>query len=126
MKSKVEFIAPAQKGEYEYIGFDLESNAGRFIFPCRYIASGRENAADAGQEKEQKEEAKKIVSLIKRVQKEFSLGGSGDESFQFYSMVWLIRDYIDNGYYIETERVVRRGDQGDIYWKHTLGDRGRG
>ena len=120
MKSKVEFIAPAQKGEYEYIGFDLESNAGRFIFPCRYIASGRENAADAGQEKEQKEEAKKIVSLIKRVQKEFSLGGSGDESFQFYSMVWLIRDYIDNGYYIETERVVRRGDQGRIDWKHTL------
>lgn len=120
MKSKVEFIAPAQKGEYEYIGFDLESNAGRFIFPCRYIASGRENAADAGQEKEQKEEAKKIVSLIKRVQKEFSLGGSGDESFQFYSMVWLIRDYIDNGYYTETERVVRRGDQGRIDWKHTL------
>ena len=120
MKSKVEFIAPAQKGEYEYIGFDLESNAGRFIFPCRYIASGRENAADAGQEKEQKAEAKKIISLIKRVQKEFSLGGSGDESFQFYSMVWLIRDYIDNGYYTETERVVRRGDQGRIDWKHTL------
>ena len=120
MKSKVEFIAPAQKGEYEYIGFDLESNAGRFIFPCRYIASGRENAADAEQEKEQKEEAKKIISLIKRVQKEFSLGGSGDESFQFYSMVWLIRDYIDNGYYTETERVVRRGGQGRIDWKHTL------
>ena len=120
MKSKVEFIAPAQKGEYEYIGFDLEANAGRFIFPCRYIASGRENAVDAEQEKEQKEEAKKIVSLIKRVQKEFSLGGSGDESFQFYSMVWLIRDYIDNGYYTETERVVRRGDQGRIDWKHTL------
>ena len=91
MKSKVEFIAPAQKGEYEYIGFDLEANAGRFIFPCRYIASGQENAADAGQEKEQKEEAKKIVSLIKRVQKEFSLGGSGDETFQFYSMIWLLR-----------------------------------
>ena len=120
MKSKVEFIAPAQKGEYEYIGFDLEANAGRFIFPCRYIASGQENAADAGQEKAQKEEAKKIISLIKRVQKEFSLGGSGDESFQFYSMVWLIRDYIDNGYYTETERVVRRGDQGRIDWKHTL------
>ena len=120
MKSKVEFIAPAQKGEYEYIGFDLEANAGRFVFPCRYIASGRENAADAEQEKEQKEEAKKIISLIKRVQKEFSLGGSGDETFQFYSMVWLIRDYIDNGYYTETERVVRRGGQGRIDWKHTL------
>lgn len=120
MKSKVEFIAPAQKGEYEYIGFDLEANAGRFIFPCRYIASGQENAADAGREKEQKEEAKKIISLIKRVQKEFSLGGSGDEAFQFYSMIWLIRDYIDNGYYTETERVVRRGNQGRIDWKRTL------
>lgn len=120
MKSKVEFIAPAQKGEYEYIGFDLEANAGRFIFPCRYVAAERENAAEAAQEKEQKEEAKKIVALIKRVQKEFSLGGSGDETFQFYSMIWLIRDYIDNGYYTETERGVCRGDRGRIDWKHTL------
>lgn len=120
MKNKVEFIAPAQKGEYEYIGFDLESNAGRFVFPCRYVASWQEDAADAEREKEQKEDAKKIISLIKRVQKEFSLGGSGDESFQFYSMIWLIRDYIDNGYYTETERIVRRGDNGRIDWKYTL------
>ena len=120
MKNKVEFIVPAQKGEYEYIGFDLEANAGRFIFPCRYVASEQENAADAELEKEQKKEAKKIISLIKRVQKEFSLGGNGDEAFQFYSMIWLIRDYIDNGYYTETERVVCREDQGRIDWKHTL------
>lgn len=122
MKSKVEFIAPAQKGEYEYIGFDLEANAGRFIFPCRYFAE-REDVVEVGEaerEKEQKDEAKKIISLIKRVQKEFSLGGSGDEAFQFYSMIWLIRDYIDNGYYTETERVVRRGNQGRVDWKHTL------
>lgn len=120
MKNKVEFIVPAQKGEYEYIGFDLEANAGRFIFPCRYVALEQENAEDAELEKEQKKEAKKIISLIKRVQKEFSLGGNGDEAFQFHSMIWLIRDYIDNGYYTETERVVCREDQGRIDWKHTL------
>lgn len=122
MKGRVEFIAPEQKGEYEYIGFDLDANGGRFIFPCRYFSEQEvvADAAEARLEKEHKEEAKKIISLIKRVQKEFSLGGSGDESFQFYSMVWLIRDYIDNGYYTETERVVRRGDQGRIDWKHTL------
>lgn len=123
MKRAVDFVVPVQKGEYEYIGFDLEENAARFVFPCRYTETKPTDDTDAARAeliKLQKAEAKKILSLIKCVQKEFSFGGSGDESFQFYSMIWLIRDYIDRGYYTETERVVRRGDHGRIDWKHTF------
>ena len=123
MKRAVDFVVPVQKGEYEYIGFDLEENAARFVFPCHYTETKPTDDTDAARAeliKLQKAEAKKILSLIKCVQKEFSLGGSGDESFQFYSMIWLIRDFIDRGYYTETERVVRRGDHGRIDWKHTI------
>lgn len=123
MKRAVDFVVPVQKGEYEYIGFDLKENAARFVFPCQYTETKPKDDTDAARAeliKRQKAEAKKIISLIKCVQKEFSLGGSGDESFQFYSMIWLIRDYIDRGYYTETERVVCRGDHGRIDWKHTF------
>ena len=122
MKGRVEFIAPEQKGEYEYIGFDLDANVGRFIFPCRYFSEQEvvADAAEARLEKEHKEEAKKIISLIKRVQKEFSLGGGEGETTRFYSMIWLLRDYIDHGYYTETEHVIGKGDHGKIAWKHTL------
>ena len=123
MKRVVDFVVPVQKGEYEYIGFDLEEDAARFVFPCQYTETKPTDDTDAARAeliKLQKAEAKKILSLIKRVQKEFSFGGSGDESLQFYSMIWLIRDFIDRGYYTETERVVRRGDHGRIDWKHTF------
>lgn len=123
MKRAVDFIVPVQKGEYEYIGFDLEEDAARFVFPCQYTETKPTDDTDAERSeliKLQKAEAKKLLSLIKCVQKEFSFGGSGDESFQFYSMIWLIRDFIDRGYYTETERVVRRGDHGRIDWKHTF------
>lgn len=123
MKRAVDFVVPVQKGEYEYIGFDLEENAARFVFPCHYTETKPTDDTDAARAELielQKAEAKKILSLIKCVQKEFSFGGSGDESFQFYAMIWLIRDYIDRGYYTETERVVRRGDHGRIDWKHTF------
>ena len=72
MKSKVEFIAPAQKGEYEYIGFDLEANAGRFIFPCRYLTEREDvaDAAEAAQEKEQKEEAKKKIKIEQKLEED--------------------------------------------------------
>lgn len=35
-------------------------------------------------------------------------------------MIWLLRDYIDHGYYTETEHVIGKGDHGKIAWKHTL------
>lgn len=120
MSGTVKFTVPWQKGEYEYIGFDLESNAGKFIFPCQYIQEDIVKNEDSESDKIFKTEAKKIVSLIKKVQTEFSLGGSDDEMFQFYSMIWLIRDFIDHGYYTEKERITRRGENGRIDWKHTL------
>lgn len=123
MKRVVDFVVPVQKGEYEYVGLDLKENASRFVFPCQYTETKPKDDTDSARVeliKLQKVEAKKIISLIKCVQKEFFLGGSGDETFQFYSMIWLIRDFIDHGYYTETERVVRRGDYGRIDWKHTF------
>lgn len=123
MKNSVKFVVPCQKGEYDYIGFDIESAVGQFVFPCRYIELEQDTELfeyNAEREKQIKSEAKKIIALIKQVQQDFLLGGSGEETFQFYSMIWLIRDYIDNGYYTETERVVCRGDKGRIDWKHTF------
>ena len=127
MKGGVEFVIPSQKGEYEYVGFDLQGETVRFVFPCRDIPpekAGSTEEEKAARARELKAEARKVLSLIKQVQKEFSLGGGEGETSRFYSMIWLLRDYIDHGYYAETEHVSGKGDHGKIVWKRTLRDSG--
>ena len=127
MKGGVEFVIPSQKGESEYVGFDLREDAVRFVFPCRYFPpeeAGSTEEEKAVRARKLKAEARKILSLIKQVQKEFSLGGGESETSRFYSMIWLLRDYIDRGYYTETEHVIGKGDHGKIVWKRTLRDSG--
>ena len=48
------------------------------------------------------------------------MNGDNDELFQFYSMSWLIRDFIDKGYYFETEKISEISNVGKINWKKTI------
>lgn len=113
MNNNFEFIVPHDKKECEYIGFDFQSDNTKFIFPCRYID-------DKADEKEKKSEAKKIITLLKRIRQDYVMGGYNKELFQFYSMIWLILDYIENGYYVETETISKCGANGKINWKKTI------
>lgn len=108
-----EFVIPRDKRECAFVGLDADGAS--FVFPCRYLP------ADADI-KTMQTEARRLTALIKRVQKEYLYGGSASESFQFYSMTWLVRDFIDNGYYSERERVVRKGTRGRVDWKRTIKD----
>lgn len=111
--SNFEFKIPKDKTESKYIGFNFEKDNSSFIFPCRYLD-------DDTPENVKKSEAKKIILLLKRIQKDFLLGGNNSELFQFHSMIWLIQDYIDNGYYQETETISSENTNGKINWKKTI------
>lgn len=109
----IRFIIPSDKSESRYVGFDFEEDNSRFVFPCKYLD-------ETTTEREKRYEAKKLLSLIKKVQKEYFLNGDNDELFQFYSMSWLIRDFIDKGYYFETEKISEISNVGKINWKKTI------
>ena len=64
MNNGFDFIIPHDKIECEYIGFDFKSDNTKFIFPCQYID-------DTADEKVKKAEAKKIITLLKRVQQDY-------------------------------------------------------
>ncbi len=118
MSDKFNFVVPQEKSECKYIGFNFEKDSSSFIFPCRYL----DESAIEEDKKEQtfKQEARKIITLLKRVQKEYLLAGESGELTQFYSMIWLIQDYIDHGYYVESETISKIGANGKINWKKTL------
>ena len=118
MNEKIEFLVPQTKQEYGFVGLQLEPGRGRFIFPCQYLS----HDAEGERERTEKIQARRLVRLIKQVQKEYLFGGDGTQAVRFSSMMWLIRDYIDNGYYTETESVVQKGSRGRIHWRRTIGN----
>lgn len=114
MKSNFEFIIPKSKVESEYIGLNLKEDLPSFIFPCQYFVN------DNVSEKEKKIEARKILTILKKIQRDYLTGGINAELEQFYSMIWLIQDYINHGYYVETEQITKISNNGKINWKQTL------
>ena len=59
-----------------------------------------------------KKEAKNIIVLLKKFRQEYFLNGNNDELLQFNAMIWLIQDYIERGYYVETEQISKIATNG--------------
>ena len=118
MTNKIDFKIPDNKNECRFIGFDYADENSVFMFPCRYFDESELD--DNERDKVRKYEAKKIITLIKRVRQEYSVGGNSGELFQFNSMIWLMQDFINRGYYVETEVVSRTSIYGKINWKKTI------
>lgn len=110
VKKEIEFIIPENKRESRFIGFNYDEDNSKFFFPCQYQIG----------EAEKKKEARKILSLIKKAQKDYLYGGKSSELFQFHSMMWLINDFIENGYYVEKEKITKVATAGKINWKKTI------
>ena len=110
MTKQIEFIYPENKGDSGYIGLNLQAESPQFVFPCQYQV----------ERNKEKREARKILTLLKSVQQDFFVDGVNTELEQFYSMIWLIQDYMNRGYYVETENIIKVGGTGKINWKHTI------
>lgn len=118
MKNNINFYVPNNKKECEYIGFDFEKENPTFIFPCQYLTFKDENEQEKN--KIYKKEAKNIITILKKIHKEYLFGGYNAELSQFYSMLWLIGDFIEHGYYKETEKIFNFDKYGKINWKRTI------
>ncbi len=111
--NKIEFISPSDKRESRYVGLDFSKENGKFFFPCQYLD---ENAP----EEVKREEAKNLLYLLARVRQEYFYGGQSTELLQFYSMLWLVQDFIERGYYVEREKISSPRFGGKIDWKKTV------
>ena len=63
------------------------------------------------------------ISLAKTVDKEKINSGTKDNDiWPFESYLWIIKDYLDNGFYYNREKVYSNSYSGKIEWKKTLRD----
>lgn len=65
----------------------------------------------------------RTISLAKSKTSSISLSDSGvhqSEQFAIMSYLWIIRDYLSNGYYRNSEKIYSVNGKGKINWKKTL------
>lgn len=118
---KVEFKIPLNKKECDFVGFDKSVNGSVFAFPCQYL--NKSSYKEDEWNKLCKREAKKIINLIVSTKAEiYDTGNDNQETLQFYSMLWIIQDYIECGIYKEREFFTSVSDNGKINWKKTIKD----
>ena len=47
-------------------------------------------------------------------------GVASTKNFAFMSYLWMIRDYMANGFYRNTEKIYRKNAKGKVNWKRTI------
>lgn len=65
----------------------------------------------------------KTISLGKTHSKDHNVTFNShreDNDFAIYSYLWLIRDWLNNGFYINREKNFKTNQKGKVNWKRTL------
>lgn len=110
MKNKI--IYP--KEVPEYIGLKLEDGEYKFIFPCNYQKAITED--------ELRKDILNILTVVVKYKMLKNINNVHKEkySFPFNAYIWLIKDYIENGYYRTNKLDYKKNNRGKINWSKTI------
>ena len=111
--NEIKFCVPKDKKTFKFVGLNQKENNAEFVFPCLY-------QVDTSNTEQCKLEAKKLVKVIKGAYTNSLDYGNQQNIFQYFSMIWLIQDFMENGYYKETETITKIALAGKVDWKRTI------
>lgn len=103
-----------------FVGLRIRNNEIHFHYPESY------DLADISDKKTFRNDIINIVRTISLAKSKASTntqsenGLASSEQFAIMSYLWIIRDYISNGYYRNSEKIFRTNGKGKINWKKTL------
>ncbi len=105
------------KTKPDYVGLRIENGKVNFIFPCNYVSDGNQIS-----EVERKKDMLNLLRLIDKYKNidiinDYSLNQS---NFPFNSILWIIKNYLENGYYHIVEEEYYVGDKGKVNWSKTI------
>lgn len=107
------------KVDDSFIGIKIKNNRIDFYYPETY------NFDESSIEKS-REDVLAILQTIaiakthsdSRIKVESSF--SNNEAIPLLSYLWIIRDYLMNGFYVNREKVLKKNQRGKVDWKRTL------
>lgn len=65
----------------------------------------------------------RTISLAKTTSSQLSTAynrNNGDGEFALLSYLWVIKDFLANGFYVNREKILRTNQSGKIDWKRTM------
>ena len=98
----------------EYIGLKIENGEYQFIFPRNYQSADTEESL-----------RKDILNILYVIEKYKTLKSIHDShqqkySFPLHSYIWIIQDYLENGYYQVDKIRYIKSNNGKINWNRTI------
>ena len=113
------FLHPSSGTEDDsFVGLKIKGNAIEFFYPKAYHFD-----YDPKFIKNEIVAILKTISLAKtkeRNQVDVFTERDSDTDFALDSYLWVIRDFLANGYYINREKAFKHNQKGKINWKRTL------
>ncbi len=111
---ELKYIYPQTKGEYDRIGLQIKDGEPVFLFPCKY--------PDPWDDDARKQDMLNILRIVDRYKSQKKVHDSFEEErkFPFDAYIWIIKDYIENWYYVENETEYTKIWNWKIDWKRTI------
>ena len=109
-----------------FVGVRIRNDSIEFHYPESYDLAGVDDVLaikDISSFRRDMIDILHTISLAKTRSSAFQKtenGVSSAKNFTFMSYLWVIRDYIVNGFYRNNEKIYRHNAKGKINWKKTL------
>ena len=103
-----------------FVGLRIRNGEIHFHYPESYQLS------DKGDKKAFRHDVVDIIRTISLAKSKSAIHTNNDsgiaqnDQFAIMSYLWIIRDYLSNGYYRNSEKIYRTNGKGKINWKKTL------
>ncbi len=107
------------KVDDSFVGIKIKNNRIDFYYPESYNFDG----ASIEKSREDVIAILQTIAIAKthsnsRIKVESSF--SNNEAIPLLSYLWIIRDYLTNGFYVNREKVLKKNQRGRVDWKRTL------
>lgn len=116
---KPNFHKVTNKVDDSFIGVKIKNNRIDFYYPETY------NFDESSVEKSREDVIAilQTISIVKthsdsKIKVESSF--SNNEAIPLLSYLWIIRDYLINGFYVNKEKIFKKNQKGKVDWKRTL------
>ena len=116
---EVNYHKVTNKVDDSFIGIKIRNNRIDFYYPETYDF----NESSIEKSREDVLAILQTISIAKthsnsKIKVESSF--SNNEAIPLLSYLWIIRDYLINGFYINREKVLKKNQRGKVDWKRTL------